>query len=70
MLCAYQVTAVFPPSGKQGGRTVACLNILAAFISFGLLPNGEQYGYCLLTFPTSPFQEVVHNALLPEFMST
>lgn len=70
MLCAYQVTAVFPPSGKQGGRTVACLNILAAFISFGLLPNGEQYGYCFFTFPTSSFQEVVHNALLPEFMST
>lgn len=70
MLRAYQVTAVFPPSGKQGGRTVACLNILAAFISFGLLPNGEQYGHCFLTFPTSPFQEIVHNAFLPESMST
>lgn len=70
MLCAYQVAVVFPPSGKQWGRSVACLNILAAFISFGLLPNGEQHGYCFLTLSTSPFQEIVHNAFLPEFMST
>ena len=69
MLCAYQVTVVFPPNGRQGARTVACLNILAAFIPFGLLPNGEQHGYCFLTFSTSPFQEVAYHAFLPESVS-
>jgi len=67
MLCVYQVTVIFSPNGKQEGRTAVCFCCSFYFL---WATSTKQYGYCILTFPVSPFHKVVHNAFLLDSMST